>query len=43
VTATGVGIARIENNRIAEAWAAYDALGLMQRLGAFSGFGGQEP
>jgi steroid delta-isomerase-like uncharacterized protein len=35
VTATGVGIGRIENARIAEAWAAYDALGLMQQLGAF--------
>jgi steroid delta-isomerase-like uncharacterized protein len=34
VTATGVGIGRIENGRIAEAWAAYDALGLMQQLGA---------
>lgn len=34
VTATGVGIGRIENGRIAESWAAYDALGLMQQLGA---------
>jgi steroid delta-isomerase-like uncharacterized protein len=34
VIATGVGIGRIENGRIAEAWAAYDALGLMQQLGA---------
>jgi steroid delta-isomerase-like uncharacterized protein len=34
VTATGIGIGRIENGRIAEAWAAYDALGLMQQLGA---------
>ena len=34
VTATGVGIGRIEDGRIAEAWAAYDALGLMQQLGA---------
>lgn len=33
VTATGVGIGRIENGRIAETWAAYDALGLMQQLG----------
>jgi predicted ester cyclase len=37
VTATGVGIGRIENGRIAEAWAAYDALGLMQQLGAVPG------
>lgn len=41
VTATGVGIARIENSRIAESWAAYDALGLMQQLGAIPGLGGQ--
>ena len=34
VTAGGVGIGRIENGRIAETWAAYDALGLMQQLGA---------
>ena len=34
VTASGVGIARIENGRIAEAWAEYDALGLLQQLGA---------
>jgi steroid delta-isomerase-like uncharacterized protein len=34
VAATGVGIARIHDGRIAEAWAAYDALGLMQQLGA---------
>ena len=34
VTATGVGIARVEDGRIVEAWAAYDALGLMQQLGA---------
>lgn len=33
VTATGVGIGRIENGRIAEAWAAYDALGMMRQLG----------
>ena len=31
--ATGVGIARMEGGRIAEAWAAYDALGLMAQLG----------
>jgi steroid delta-isomerase-like uncharacterized protein len=34
VTATGMGIARIADGRIAETWAAYDALGLMQQLGA---------
>lgn len=34
VTATGVGIARVQDARIVEAWAAYDALGLMQQLGA---------
>lgn len=33
VTATGVGIGRIENGRIAETWAEYDALGMMQQLG----------
>jgi steroid delta-isomerase-like uncharacterized protein len=37
VTATGIGIGRIEDGRIAEAWAAYDALGLMQQLGAVPG------
>jgi len=34
VTATGVGIGRIEGGRIVETWAEYDALGLMQQLGA---------
>jgi steroid delta-isomerase-like uncharacterized protein len=34
VTATGMGIARIVDERIAETWAEYDALGLMQQLGA---------
>jgi steroid delta-isomerase-like uncharacterized protein len=34
VTATGIGIGRIAGGRIAEAWAAYDALGLLQQLGA---------
>jgi steroid delta-isomerase-like uncharacterized protein len=33
VTATGVGIGRIEDGRIAETWAEYDALGMMQQLG----------
>lgn len=35
VTVTGVGMGRIEGGRIAEAWASYDALGLLQQLGAF--------
>ncbi|HET9738903.1 MAG TPA: hypothetical protein VFP78_12375 [Solirubrobacteraceae bacterium] len=34
---TGIGIARIEGGRIAEAWAAYDALGLLQQLGVGPG------
>jgi steroid delta-isomerase-like uncharacterized protein len=34
VEAHGVGIARITDGRITEAWAAYDALGLMHQLGA---------
>ena len=34
VSATGVGIGRIAGERIGEAWAAYDALGLLQQLGA---------
>jgi steroid delta-isomerase-like uncharacterized protein len=34
VTVTGIGIARVHDGRIAEAWAAYDALGLMQQVGA---------
>jgi steroid delta-isomerase-like uncharacterized protein len=34
VSATGIGIGRIDGGRIAESWAAYDALGLMQQLGA---------
>lgn len=32
VSATGVGIARIVDGRIAESWAAYDALGLLDQL-----------
>lgn len=39
VAATGVGIGRIENGRIAETWAAYDALGMMQQLGVIPGPG----
>lgn len=35
VRATGVAIGRIEDGRIAESWAEYDALGLMLQLGAF--------
>ena len=34
VTATRIGIGRRQGGRIAEAWAAYDALGLLQQLGA---------
>jgi predicted ester cyclase len=32
VTATGIGIGRLDRGRIAEAWAAYDALGLIEQL-----------
>jgi steroid delta-isomerase-like uncharacterized protein len=39
VTATGIGIGRIADGRIAEAWAAYDALGLTQQLGALPASG----
>jgi steroid delta-isomerase-like uncharacterized protein len=34
VAAEGVGIGRLAGGRIAESWAAYDALGLMQQIGA---------
>jgi len=34
VTASGIGIGRIAGGKIVETWAAYDALGLMQQLGA---------
>jgi len=34
VAATGIGIARIANGKIVEAWAAYDAQGLLQQLQA---------
>lgn len=34
VEAHGMGIGRIADGRIAEAWAAYDALGLLQQVGA---------
>ncbi|MGD9893119.1 MAG: ester cyclase [Dehalococcoidia bacterium] len=30
---TGIDIGRFENGRLAEAWASYDALGLLQQLG----------
>ena len=33
-TATGIAIDRIENGKIAETWENWDALGLMQQLGA---------
>jgi steroid delta-isomerase-like uncharacterized protein len=42
VTATGVGIGRIEDGRITETWAAYDALGMMQQLGVISAPGQSE-
>jgi predicted ester cyclase len=34
VTISGMGIARIQDGRIAESWWEFDALGLMQQLGA---------
>lgn len=34
VAITGMGIVRIEDGRIAESWWEFDALGLMQQLGA---------
>jgi ketosteroid isomerase-like protein len=34
VSATGIGIARIADGRIVEAWAAYDAQGLLEQLRA---------
>jgi steroid delta-isomerase-like uncharacterized protein len=34
LTITGMAFARIENGRIAESWWDFDALGLMQQLGA---------
>lgn len=37
VRATGMGIARISEGRIAETWAEFDALGLLQQLGAVPG------
>ena len=33
-TVTGIGIDRIENGKIAEAWGNWDTLGMMQQLGA---------
>ncbi|WP_448626013.1 ester cyclase [Geodermatophilus sp. URMC 64] len=37
VEAQGIGMGRIADGRIAEAWAAYDALGLLQQIGALPG------
>jgi predicted ester cyclase len=34
VTFTGINIARIEGGKIAELWSAFDALGVLQQLGA---------
>ena len=34
VRVTGVGMGRIADGRIAEAWACFDALGMLQQLGA---------
>jgi steroid delta-isomerase-like uncharacterized protein len=34
--ATGIVIARLENGRIAERWASFDALGMLQQLGLLS-------
>jgi steroid delta-isomerase-like uncharacterized protein len=34
VTVTGITIDRVESGRIAESWTNWDALGLMQQLGA---------
>lgn len=42
VVAEGVGIGRLAEGRIAETWAAYDALGMMQQLGVIPGPGGPE-
>jgi predicted ester cyclase len=36
VMATGIGIGRLQEGRMVEAWAAYDALGLLQQLGALA-------
>lgn len=40
VTAEGVGIGRLAGGKIVESWAAYDALGLMQQIGAVPAPGG---
>jgi predicted ester cyclase len=34
VTFTGINIARIEGGKIAELWSEFDALGVLQQLGA---------
>lgn len=37
VLVEGVGIGRVAGQQIVEAWAAYDALGMLQQLGAVPG------
>jgi steroid delta-isomerase-like uncharacterized protein len=36
VTITGIGIARVEDGRIAEAWSNWDTLGFLQQLGVIA-------
>jgi len=43
VVAEGIGIGRIAGGRIAESWAAYDALGMMRQLGVLADPGAQTP
>ena len=35
VTITGISIDRVKNGKIVEGWTEFDALGMMQQLGAF--------
>ena len=37
VTVTGIGIDRVVNGKIAEHWEQFDAMGMMQQLGAIPG------